>query len=506
METYENNIIKEIKKYFDNSRESMIRDICDLINIKSVREAAIPAMPFGEGPAKALKKGLEIAEKLGAITFNAENYCGIADFKTPDGDTAPEVGILVHMDVVPEGTYWTYPPYEATVTDAKIFGRGAADDKGPAVAALYAAKAAVDITGGLKKSLRIILGCCEETGTEDMDYYKDHFKMPVNTFSPDADFPIINIEKGRYAPTFSKTFPKGRDLSVINKNLQIITFNGGETQNIVPQEASCRIIFKDRFSDEIIEKIVEKSEFYTEVNFYVEKADDESDEYTIKAKGKSAHAANPEKGNNAQTALLCLLVDLYNRHKSNICAENNCAECQMCNDDNFFKYAGTLLKLFPHGQTDGKNIGIDYRDSLSGALTLNFGVLKYKNNVLTGGIDIRIPLAEDYAEIKKAVDESLYNNGFTVDDACLTLPHHTDANSPFVQTLLKSYSDITGNEAKCMSTGGGTYVHDIPGGVAFGCTMPGTDNRMHESDEFIIIDDIIKSAEIFTLAIIRLCS
>jgi succinyl-diaminopimelate desuccinylase len=61
----------------------------------------------------------------------------------------------------------------------------------------------------------------------------------------------------------------------------------------------------------------------------------------------------------------------------------------------------------------------------------------------------------------------------------MAAPHHTPAESPFVKTLLEIYEEYTGRKGECLSTGGGTYVHDIPGGVAFGSSMPGFVSNLH---------------------------
>ncbi len=504
-----NNIKIKIENYFSECREAMIDDIKSLVRIKSVRESTVDGAPFGYGPAMCLDKGLEIASKLGFITENAQNYCGIADYVACDGNSDAELGILAHLDVVSEGNAedWNYAPYGAEVetVSGKMYGRGTADDKGPAVAALYAVKAAADIIGGIKKPVRIILGCSEETGSEDLDYYSQHYKMPSMVFTPDADFPVINFEKARIATRFSRTFEDSDIDSKVNSQLKMLEFNGGTTQNIVPQEAICKIKYVSQEAMEMLSSTAEKATLYTNVNFKIEVENATESIYTITAKGIGAHASTPDEGNNAQTGLLCLLVDLFNRHKINVCFENSCAECMRCNEDDFFGCAATLLKLMPHNQTNGKNMGIAFTHGKTGSLTLNFGVLHYENKVLHAGIDIRIPMCSDYDELIKTLKNSIECNGFSINEFKFTEPHYVDENSPFVQTLLKSYNDITGLSAKCLYTGGGTYVHDIPGGVAFGCQMPGTNNKMHGTDEFIVIDDIIKSAEIFTLAIVRLC-
>ena len=53
--------------------------------------------------------------------------------------------------------------------------------------------------------------------------------------------------------------------------------------------------------------------------------------------------------------------------------------------------------------------------------------------------------------------------------------------------------------------GGGTYVHDIENGVAFGAISRDTNTNMHGADEFMPIEDIITAAEIFTEVIAEIC-
>ena len=85
-------------------------------------------------------------------------------------------------------------------------------------------------------------------------------------------------------------------------------------------------------------------------------------------------------------------------------------------------------------------------------------------------------------------------------------PHHVDGNSDFVKTLLKAYEEYTGRKGECLAIGGGTYVHHLKNGVAFGAAMPETENRMHGADEFAVIDELVASAEIFAQVIIDLCA
>src|SRR3712207_8572820 len=78
-----------------------------MIRVPSVKSEALPGKPFGEGPANALHAFLEYAEKLGFHTENFDNYAGHIDM----GEGEETLGILAHVDVVPVGEGWTYPPF-----------------------------------------------------------------------------------------------------------------------------------------------------------------------------------------------------------------------------------------------------------------------------------------------------------------------------------------------------------------------------------------------------------
>ena len=87
----------------------------------------------------------------------------------------------------------------------------------------------------------------------------------------------------------------------------------------------------------------------------------------------------------------------------------------------------------------------------------------------------------------------------------MSAPHQVDGDSKLVKTLLKIYERYTGKEGECLSIGGGTYVHDLKNGVAFGASMPETDNRMHGADEFAVVEELVTSAVMFAQAIVELC-
>ena len=113
-----------------------IQSIIDLVGIESVcdRRENDPEYPYGEGVRHALDYVLDLCNKFGFRTKNCNNQIGYAEI----GEGDPLTAVLVHLDVVPIGDGWSAEQGE--IRDGKLFGRGVMDDKGPAVACIYAMK------------------------------------------------------------------------------------------------------------------------------------------------------------------------------------------------------------------------------------------------------------------------------------------------------------------------------------------------------------------------------
>ncbi|MGN0443797.1 MAG: dipeptidase PepV [Acutalibacteraceae bacterium] len=461
-----------INSYFDREdiRKAMLSDLETLIEIPSVLGEKEDGAPFGREPKRALLKMLEIAKRDNFLSENIDNYAGEINFS--DKETA--LAVLGHLDVVPEGDGWTFEPYKMTVKDGKIYGRGTSDDKGPVIAAYYALKAIRDMGIELKKNVRLIVGTDEETGSLDMEHYTSVRKMPPMTFTPDSSFPVTNCEKGRFSKSFTCDFPE--------EEKGILSFDGGCASNAVPGKA--KAVTKG-FSLITTLSAVSSVKKKTGVNFETKTLS--GDRIEISAFGTGAHASTPELGNNAVTALISVLSKLDRE----------------CKTVKIFK---KLKKLFPHGVFDGSALGVKMSDDVSGALTLTLDVLKTENGVLTGVFDSRVPLCSNEENTAYKIRDILKKNGFTISDTEMVPGHYVDENSDFIKTLLKSYETFTGEKGYCEAIGGGTYVHEIEGGVAFGAIMPDTDTNMHGADEFMPVDELINAAKIFTLAIIELCS
>ena len=149
---------KNINTYVEILRDEIINSTCEIINIPSIfSDADAPDIPFGKNTLSALNYMLNLGKNFGFRTKNIDNKCGYIEF----GEGDKLLGIVAHLDVVPVDDSWTYPPFNSTIDDNKIYGRGAIDDKGPAMAALYAMKIVRD-NYKINKRVRLLLGLNEE--------------------------------------------------------------------------------------------------------------------------------------------------------------------------------------------------------------------------------------------------------------------------------------------------------------------------------------------------------
>lgn len=466
-------MVKEkIEAYMEAHRQEMIEDICSLCRINSEKMPYKPGMPFGEGAFTALAEALSLAEGYGFSVKNYDNYVGTADLNS--GEHC--LDILAHLDVVPAGEGWEVTePFEPVLKDGKLYGRGTSDDKGPAVAALYAMRAVKELGLPVTKNCRLILGTDEECGSSDIaHYYEEEPEAPM-TFSPDGAFPVVNVEKGGLPGHFTREFPVSDALP------RLLSLDAGIKINVVPGKANATVKGLD-LSD--LCDLARKLEEETGAEFSI-KADE--DVAFITAIGKGAHASMPEEGVNALTALLRLLVRL---------PLADCAQVEALKD---------LLALFPHGDVHGKALGVSMEDELSGVLTLAFSLLHVEDGFLEGSFDIRCPICANEENLLLPVKEKMGEKGFVLTNKTMKPPHYVDGNSDFVKTLLKAYEEYTGREGRCESMGGGTYVHNLKNGVAYGAFMPGTDTCMHGANEFAPVDELITAAKIFAQVIVELC-
>lgn len=463
---------KQLEEYFQVHRDEMIEDICTLIRIQSDRQLPQDGMPYGEGPARALEASMEIGKRMGFAVTDYDHY--VATFDLNDQERA--LDILAHLDVVPVGDDWTVTkPFDPVIVDGKLYGRGAADDKGPAMAGLWAAKAVKDLGVPLRKNCRVILGTDEESGSSDIAHYYQVEKEAPATFSPDADFPLINVEKGSYSSDFSAAWEEDFSLP------RVVSVKGGFRRNVIPDKAEALLEGMD------IQAVEEACNAYTVQSGVRFSAKEQEEKVLVCAKGVAAHASTPEAGANAVSAMVSFLAGL-----------------PMAQSQGFSKLCA-VSRIFPHGDWAGEAAGIAMSDEISGPLTIAFSVFEYTPTGLLGMFDSRVSLCANNENMRDVLIRAFQKAGITLGNTKMRPGHHVPQDRPFIQTLLRCYEDYTGKKGECIAIGGGTYTHELQNGVAFGCADPAVDNHMHGADEFALIDQLVLSAKIFAQAIIALC-
>ena len=465
-----------IEKFMNEKKEEIIKNLQGLIQIPSVYEQNNNSKyPFGENVNKALEYTLDLGQRLGFKTKNIDGYCGYIEF----GEGDELIGIIGHLDVVPEGENWTYPPFSGTIVNNCIFGRGAIDDKGPVIASLYAMKYVMETTK-LKKRVRLILGLNEERNWNCIKYYKSHEEMPSIGFSPDADFPCIYAEKAVLTQEIKADISqfKNLDVKIIN-----IDCNNNAT-NVVPKICSAILsidtnkIKSDDFIN-YLKNIINDSGF--EIDIY--KIDDE--EIKLTSHGISAHAAHPDLGINSISRLIIILDKIFKVYGYTIDLF-----------DFFTKYIGL--------QFDGKNLGINFEDE-SGSLTLNVGYIGIENNFIKIKMNLRVPVHTDITKIGAAFIKATCEYINLDFDTSHYMPAlYIDPNSELVQSLCKIYNEETNSNCKPIAIGGATFARAFPNCISFGANFPGDKDMCHQTDEFISIDKLLLACKIYAKAILFL--
>ena len=430
------------KAYFEKLKNSL----CEFIRIPSVRGEAIDGAPCGRECNEALNYALDLGLKLGFK--KAQNLDGLVGY-VEVGEGEETFGILGHVDVVPAGDGWTKDPFGGVIEDDKIYGRGAMDDKGPIVIITYVINKLLEEGRVPKKRIRIILGADEETGGnptvtswESMDRYLLTEKMPDIGISPDADFPVINAEKGILNLRLTTTAPDS-----------ILDICGGTVSNVVPNKAIA--VIKDYNGVIDRELLAEKCDTGIKISAF----------------GKNAHGAKPYDGDNAITKLLTKLFKT---------------------DERF----NMLVDVF------GEGLGIDVSDDISGKLTVNVGTIKKVGNELEFVLNIRYPVSVKSEDVVQKIKAKWQGKVEVIKDS---LPLYVARDHYLVKTLLDSYNKVTGESAEPIAIGGGTYARALPLGVAFGIMFPGDEDTMHAPDEYITFENIEKAFEIYYEAIKSIC-
>ena len=440
---------------FTQSEEQMLNGIRRNMRICSEKGSPTPDAPYGSGPKAALLDALEQARELGFRTCNLDNRIGYAEI----GEGSEIVAILAHLDVVPAGEGWEHPPYAAECEDGILYGRGALDDKGPAIGALYSLKAIADYGLPLKRRIRVIWGTDEECGSSCVAHYlASKEEIPVAGFTPDADFPAIFCEKGCLILELG---------CPVLPDSPIIQLEGGIATNVVMPSLTLTLHETEPLPQPIGMQTVHEKGLCR---------------YT--ALGKSAHGSTPHLGVNA-----------------GYCAADALANFPLPEDaERLFRFIREKL----HHETNGSALGIAYRDVETGEVTVNLGCIRQREGMRYLTLDIRFPHHCDPKKIVQTVQAQAADCGLSLLSQKLLPLLYIPKDSPLIRTLTAVYAEQTGMPAEPIAIGGGTYAKEFPNIVAFGPVFPGREDVIHQPNERVAVRDLFKAIQISTLAIAEL--
>ena len=373
--------------------------------------------------------------------FRTANIDGYAGY-AEYGDGEEMVAVLGHLDIVPIGDGWTYDPFGEIVGD-RIYGRGTLDDKGPVIGALFALDAVRSIAGKLDRRIRLIFGTNEETGSRDMLRYNQTEESPVMGFTPDADYPVIFSEKGIARVTLNKKIEDG----------SLLFAKAGEAVNIVPAAAAMSVMSTG------------------------------SAVQHLTAEGVPAHGSTPQQGRNAISELM------------KKAAEQAAGDAKV-----FVDFYNDCIGF----EADGASLGLSCVTEKFGSTTVNAGLLEGDENHIMITLDCRYPAGEDFAAKVEALGQMASAYGIKCELIKNVEPLYVPEDSVLVTTLQNVYKEQTGQDIEPVVIGGGTYAKAVKNIVAFGPVFPGQENVIHQKDEYITIEHLMKNVEIMAHAIYRL--
>ncbi len=461
-----------LNEWIDDHKEKLIETVREVVEIPSVLENAAIGAPFGAPIGRALDRILDISSEMGFSTCNYDGYAGTIELRAGE----KEIGILSHIDVVPAGNVdnWEYPPFEMTVEDGRLYGRGVLDDKGPLVAALFAMNAIKECGLSIKNSICHIVGTDEETAHRGLAYLLNQRKAPWGGFSPDANFPVIHGEKGILRFYINQTWNN----EVEDTHIRLKMIKGGTVLNAVPAEAEA-VLWCDAVGKEIILSDYNKSNHEGVVYSL------KDNEVVLKASGVSTHAMQPWDGDNAIQKLLPVL--------------------DIMNIPVYGEWIHLLTVLFGDGYK-GHGLGIACEDQLSGPLTMNFATIDMDGLHAECGFDIRYPIHINGETIWDTIRMTCQGYGLNVRQGRTRNALYVPQRSSLVRTLLGVYDEYTGSHSVPLVIGGGTYCRDIENFVSFGPVFPGDKEVAHEPNEYIEIDKLMTAAKIYAQALYRLAN
>lgn len=483
----------------------------ELVSFQSVNDEAAgkEGEPFGPGVAMAYRALLARAAADGFDVFDADGWGGHIEWPGGVTDERGEIiraadqtlGIPVHLDIVPAGDGWTGDPWTLEERDGKLYGRGTADDKGATVCVYSAMKALRDSGFQPEKNVRLIIGLDEETKWSGMDKYLEAAGAPDFGFSPDGDFPVVHGEKGMMTFELAKKLESSRETG-----LHVRSVTGGSAPNMVPDTCRAILAWESGAPDKkggksksakagaallktaqqeanAAAQIKEAAQAFCARTGYALTCKGRGHAVEVTAQGVSAHGAHPELGLNAVSVLMEFLGTLPVANES---------------ARDFIDFYRECVGF----ETDGKSLGIAARDDASGDLIVNAGMIDLGHEAAILTLNVRNPVTRNEDDVYDALRPTIDRFGLGVVRVLGMAPLYFPVDDPFIEVFLRVYRENTGDlKSFPIMSGGGTYARAIPHAVAFGPAFPGEEDVMHQRDEYIREESLMRAAQIYADAI-----
>jgi len=444
-------------------RAELVKDLIFLVNHKSVSQPGEGGFAFGTDCKKCADAMKALSESYGFDTENDDYYTMSVLMR---GSSKKELGILGHLDVVPEGEGWHYDPYHAVEKDGFVIGRGSSDNKGGVMMSLYVMRALKELGVSFDHTIRLICGFNEESGMKDVEHYLEGHTAPDYTIVCDGGWAMCIGEKGIL----------NTELVIPVSGGNLVSMTAGTVSNAV--SGSAQAIVRD-VDAEAVEDMARSWDKIT-----VERMDGC---VKITAAGKAAHAAFPWGGDNANHTLFAFL-----------------------NAGGFVTgEAGEAVKKLARLFVDdyGTGLGIAFEDVQSGKTTCVDSVLRGGEGEIRLKLDCRFAVTQNGDELAAALKKTCAANGIYPEALSYSNPRYTDPDAPVTKMLLDTVHEFLGGDYEPYTMGGGTHARKFPNALPYGPGGVKIENPFgspHGIDEAVSIEGLLMSMSTYAVALNRL--
>ncbi|MBI5155516.1 Sapep family Mn(2+)-dependent dipeptidase [Candidatus Poribacteria bacterium] len=494
-------VCERIRTFVESRRDRLIADSSRIIQFQTVSGGTPEQQAEYERQIPACFEWLGgLVRGMGFEFRVIQGVVGEVLWRNSD-PSVPTMGIASHIDVVTPMGEWTHGPFSGEIAGGYLWGRGVQDDKGPLIQVLHALHAVKSCGFQPPCHIKVIIGTLEETSRwSDLEIYKDTVGAPEFGFTPDADFPIINGEKGMVSLAFKAAWPESGVHH--DTGIEFVSLAGGERENIVPSWCELTLRFPSSDKTGVMKELVR-----TTTEFVVEnhganitlapnrerEVGDGRYEAVVSFVGRAAHSSTPEKGHNAILDALHFVRDIETLPEP------------MRRFAAFLHMAASDLS--------GDNLGIASSHDFIGATSVSLSLIDLRAKGGEALLNVRPTMGLSCAEVllccrdtteafaaASGLDVSVRVAG-TAKEAIHLDPENPEV-APFIKSLQQGYELVTGNSAGLQATAGTTYAKAFPNFCAFGPVIVPTDLELaHEVDERFLVESIVRNACIYGTSI-----